>query len=164
MSLCLVARQGNPTPHRASDVLPLLLLPWELCMCFVPAVRDVVAFGCLVGRRFSMQSQGHLALAAPTLGAPCVLRAHCVQCPWIWLLSGATLLCADRAGASNVFPLLLLPWEICACVMPAVRNALVFGHLAWVMLLHADHVGGQQGLAVAAPTLGAPQKRHVRCA
>jgi hypothetical protein len=59
-------------------------------------------------------------------------------------LGGATLLRTDRAGASDVLPLLH------ACFVLAVRDLLALDHLA-ATLLCADHAGGQRGLAIAAP-------------
>jgi hypothetical protein len=61
MCLCLLTWWGA-TPS-VGEVLLLLLPPWELHTCVVPAVRDAPAFACSVGRR-SFGWQG-LAVAAP---------------------------------------------------------------------------------------------------
>jgi hypothetical protein len=158
------------------EVLSLLLPPWELRACVVPAVRDAPPFARSVAHR-SFGRRGlavvapalgaprvrrarcaGLAVAAPALGAPRVRRARCARCACVCSLGGAPLLrsarscrCCSRPGSSarascplcamrlrllarrgaapsvgEVLLLLLPPWELRACVVPAVRDAPAF--------------------------------------
>jgi hypothetical protein len=73
MRLCLLVWWG--AAPSVGEVLLLLLLPWELRVCIMPAVRDAPVFARLVGCcSFGWRS---LAIAAPTLGA---LRMRCACC------------------------------------------------------------------------------------
>ena len=60
----------------------------------------------------------------------------------------------------EVLPLLLPPWELRVCVVPTAHNAFAIGCLVWATLLFTERAGGQRGLAVATPALGAPRARH----
>jgi hypothetical protein len=138
----------------ASDVLLLLRV------CFVPAVRDVLAFGRSAGQRYSAQSRRRLALAAPALGAPRVLCARCARCPYIWSLGGATLLRAEPATSC----------PCCSRPRSSVRASCPLCAMSLHLVAQRGNASPRRSrrcrrrLAIAAPALGDPCVCHACCA
>jgi hypothetical protein len=134
MSLRLVFQRGDASPCRAGDVLPLLVPPWELRACFVPAVRDVLAFGRSAGQRFSAQIAQVPATSCHCCSRPgSSARASRLLCTmplrlvaWHGRRSSAQIM----RVVGEVLGWLLLPQKLHGGVVSAVRDVVVCGQPA----------------------------------
>jgi hypothetical protein len=141
VSLAIGGRRGDASP--VGEVLPLLLLPWELHACVVSVVCDAPTFARSVGRRLS--GWRGLAVAAPAW------ELHTRVVPAVLAFAHSAQHFSGRRGLAIAVP----AWEL-RVRRAHVHDVLAFARSAWAMLLCADRAGGWRGLAMAAPALGAP--------